>query len=31
MVGKDQDTQTAGAIPNAIAWLYSLIEDSKQR
>ena len=31
MVGRDDSNRTLGFIPAAIAWLYSLIEDCKQR
>ena len=31
MVGTDDSPQSVGVIPSAIAWLYSLIEDSKER
>ena len=31
MVGNYGSNQTLGIIPSAIAWMYSLIDDSKQR
>ncbi|XP_065051675.1 kinesin-like protein KIF26B isoform X3 [Rhopilema esculentum] len=31
MIGKDDSTQSLGAIPCAVSWLYNLIEDSKHR
>ena len=31
MVGSDESNRTLGVIPAAITWLYSLIEDCKQR
>ena len=31
MIGRDDSTPSLGVIPCAISWLYTLIEDSKQR
>ena len=31
MIGRDDSTPGLGVIPCAISWLYTLIEDSKQR
>lgn len=31
MVGNDESNRSLGVIPAAVAWLYSLIEDCKQR